>query len=146
LWLIVSIILLTCLLSIVIGHAFASSTRTGVTIVTGLGNATLCYLIVITFPLIKKSIAYAFLIPLLSIPGLIIGYLLWTEALVLGTSLLGSYCFLRGISSFIGHFPSEMTTFKSIINNERLVMDPWYFCYIGAYFLICIGMAYWQVR
>lgn len=28
---------------------------------------------------------------------------------IFGTSLIGSYCFIRGISLFAGHFPDEMT-------------------------------------
>jgi hypothetical protein len=35
-------------------------------------------------------------------------FVLFERVLIFGTALIGSYSFIRGISMFAGHFPSEI--------------------------------------
>ena len=111
-WLISSIILLSAMLSIVVGMICASLRKAGVAALSGLGSSVFCYVLVIALPVFKYSFLYPFFIALFSLPGLVSGFLLLNESLVLGTSFIGSFCVARGVSLFTGHFPDETATFE----------------------------------
>jgi hypothetical protein len=42
----------------------------------------------------------------------------YDKIVILGTSLIGSYSFIRGVSLFVGYFPSEYTLFAQIARGK----------------------------
>jgi|LauGreDrversion4_2_1035121.scaffolds.fasta_scaffold383573_4 hypothetical protein len=63
---------------------------------------------------------------------------------ILGTSVLGAYSAVRGVSMFFpGTFPPETEIIKKIAENT---IDPIFFSYIAAFILTSAVGAYYQRR
>jgi hypothetical protein len=52
--------------------------------------------------------------------------------LIVGTSLLGAYSTVRGVSFIFGYFPSEAEIFMQLQNEEESEFDMWVLLYLVA--------------
>ena len=71
---------------------------------------------------------------------LVVTYCIRDKIVIIGTSFIGAYCFIRGISLFGGHFPDEFTIADLINNKEyELLKDllTWH-AYVYLSFIVII--------
>lgn len=78
--------------------------------------------------------------------SILFGYLSWVlfeKVLIVGTALLGSYAFVRGISMFAGHFPNEIDLMQKLANGIKPEMDSFFYGYlVGILVLFICGAVY----
>ena len=48
--------------------------------------------------------------------GAILSYVLMDGVIIITTSFIGSYIFVRGIGTFVGGFPSEIELYKDLVS------------------------------
>ena len=63
----------------------------------------------------KQVLFYVFLV-LMGIIGGILGFVMYNHAIIISTSIIGAYFFIRGISLYAGGFPNEMLIIEQIKN------------------------------
>lgn len=56
-------------------------------------------------------------IALCAIGTSVLSMVFFDHALIIGSTIMGSYVFIRGISAFAGGFPNEFILYEDIINN-----------------------------
>lgn len=70
----------------------------------------------------------------------------YNHSIILATSLIGSYFFVRGISFYVGGFPNEYLLTKQL-RNGVLVAEPWtFYVYLGGILVATIICAIVQYR
>jgi len=62
---------------------------------------------------------------------------------IFGTSLIGSYSFIRGISIFAGHYPNEVMIFNQLSNGVKPELDGYFYLYFsGIVVMFVLGVVY----
>ena len=62
---------------------------------------------------------------------------------IYGTAFIGSYCFIRGISLFCGHYPSEVEMYAQINNGMKPEFEWEFYIYLAAIvFMFVLGFKY----
>jgi len=64
----------------------------------------------------------------------ILAFTIFEHIVIITTSLIGSYLFVRGLSVFIGGFPNEMTIYKML--KSGIPFEPTFYAYLAA-IIIC---------
>ena len=82
--------------------------------------------------------------------GIIVGLCLYNTTLILGTTILGGYIVMRGVSTIFGNYIDE-GQFADLIKNgefEQLkeIRNGWTFFYLGLWLLLIITGIYIQCR
>ena len=74
--------------------------------------------------------------------GAAVATFFWLDQLVItSTVLLGSYCLVRGVACYAGHYYNEVTMAEMAKQGLLDEIDPWYWMYIGGFFVaVVIGM------
>jgi hypothetical protein len=76
----------------------------------------------------------------------ILVFVTYNHAIILATSLVGSYFFVRGISLYAGGFPNEYLLMKQI-KNGVIESEPWtFYVYMGSILVATIICAVVQYR
>lgn len=100
----------SCAIGIVGGLLLAYLARFGVALLSAWGGVCLGLMLYSSFVYkIDNSTQWAFwvFVILMGLAGAALGYFLFNHALILSTSVIGSYFVIRGISFFAGGFPNE---------------------------------------
>lgn len=53
------------------------------------------------------------------------------QILIFGTAILGGYALVRGISLFLGHYPSEIEMITQLANGVKPQVDGYFYIYIA---------------
>ncbi len=93
----------------------------------------------------KQVLFYVFLI-VMAIVGGVLGFVLYNHALIISTSIIGSYMFIRGISLYAGGFPNEMLIIEQIKNNQISDFPATFWAYFAGFVVLTIGMIVTQYK
>ncbi len=61
------------------------------------------------------------------------------QIIILGTAIIGAYCFIRGVSVFAGSFPNEYLMLQKLANGIVLDLPYQFYIYMSA-ILVLFGM------
>ena len=82
--------------------------------------------------------------------GGLIGYYLLKVIMIIGTSLLGGYIAMRGVSTFFGNY-REVTQFIDVIKSAEFdieqiknIKDGWTYAYLGLWLILTLFGVYYQ--
>jgi len=82
--------------------------------------------------------------------GALLGYWLSDPILLLGTSVLGGYLVMRGISLIFGHYLDEGYILDLIKNKEfdqlKEIRDGWTYAYLGTWIVLTVVGTFVQCR
>ena len=70
---------------------------------------------------------------------------LYDHMIIISTSVVGSYLFIRGISLYGGHFPGEVSLIDDLKRNNTSDIDPIFYAYMvsfGIATIICLIIQY----
>jgi len=70
---------------------------------------------------------------------------LFEHMLIISTSIVGSYLFIRGISLYGGHFPGEVSLINEIKINGASAIDPLFYAYMAGFVvstILCLILQY----
>lgn len=93
----------------------------------------------------KQVLFYLFLVGM-GIVGGILGFVLYNHALIISTSIIGSYLFIRGISLYAGGFPNEMLIIEQIKHGQISEFPGTFWAYFSGFILLAIGMVVVQYK
>jgi len=63
------------------------------------------------------------------------------QIMIVSTVLLGSYSLVRGVACYAGHYYNEVTMAKMAADGLLDEIDPWYWMYVGGFFVaVLLGM------
>jgi len=121
--------------------------RIGVMVLGGIGGYFLGTLLYTTVFIWANSLALLISFQIiLAIVGAYLGYRFRTNIMIIGTAGIGSYAFIRGISLFAGHYPSEVYMYQTLSRGEKPEFEPAFYGYLaGMVFYFLMG-AYYQYR
>lgn len=68
------------------------------------------------------------------------------HAMIMTTSVLGSYAIVRGVSCYVGHYYNEFTIIKLLKSGAIDEIDPYYWGYIGGFVAVSAIGAWYQFR
>jgi uncharacterized membrane protein HdeD (DUF308 family) len=66
------------------------------------------------------------------VAGALLTYKFFDMFAIISTSLIGAYALVRGVSTFAGGFPNEMTLMDQLANDVMPHMDNYFYAYIAA--------------
>jgi len=93
----------------------------------------------------KQVLFWIFLIAM-GIVGGVLGFVLYNHALIISTSIIGSYLFIRGISLYAGGFPNEMLIIEQIKNGQLQDFPGTFWAYFAGFVILTIGMIVAQYK
>lgn len=134
---------------IAIGFLMTKLQRVGAAIIAAWGGFLLGMILnqAILY-LASSDIVFWCVCALCAIVAAILVFVAYNHAIILSTSLVGSYFFVRGFSLYIGGFPNEYTFLKQI-ENGTLSAEPWsfyvYLACIIAGTIVCAIVQYKQL-
>lgn len=71
----------------------------------------------------------------------ILAFFILDEVVIISTAMLGSYCLVRGVACYAGHYYNEVTMAKMAKDGLLQDIDPWYWAYVAGFFImIAVGM------
>ena len=68
------------------------------------------------------------------------------KVLIFGTSLLGSYAFIRGISLFAGHFPNEILVMQQLSQGQKPDFDNIFYAYMASIVVLFVLGSVFQTK
>jgi hypothetical protein len=74
----------------------------------------------------------------------ILGYFLFDFAVCFGTSFIGSFLVIKGISIMAGGFPSLFLIVKSLENNDIDLWTPVFYAYLAGIIVLTVGTSIFQ--
>lgn len=93
-----------------------------------------------------KQVLFWIFIIAMGIVGGVLGFVLYNHALIISTSIIGSYLFIRGISMYAGGFPNEMLIIEQIKNGQIADFNPAFWGYFAGFVILFIGMTVAQYK
>ena len=131
-----------------VGLILAKLIRIGVAVLAGFGGYCLGLILYNAFMYKadngKRIVFWIFTISCGVITG-VLNLFLFNHAVILATSVAGSYLFIRGISMYAGGFPSEFEIADMIKYGQMPHMDARFYGYMAGFIvssLICIILQY----
>lgn len=144
-WVVFSVCLL---LGCFVGLVLAKLSKLGVAILAGWGGFLLGLILYNSFMYKldsdKRIVFWIFNISMAIIAGILSIYL-FSHAVIIATSIVGSYAFIRGISLYAGGFPDELDLIKMIEAGDSDSIDGRFYGYMAGFFvasIICIIFQY----
>ncbi len=87
------------------------------------------------------------LLTIVSTAGLaFIAYLKHEKIMIFGTAFIGSYAFVRGVSLFAGHYPSEVQIYAELKSGVQPQVGWEFYVYLVAIAVMFIGGATYQLK
>lgn len=141
------ILAVSVILGCIVGFFAAKLVRVGVFILGVCAGAGIA--LILNNTVFYKINSVAVLWVMIGIFGIVLGVLsfIWFDYIVIVcTSILGGYLFIRGISLFAGGYPNEFTLYERIkVGDISSVPGTFYAYMVGMLILIAIGIAI-QIR
>lgn len=121
------------LVGTIVGLLLAKMTRVGVAVLAGWGGFSLGLILYSAFLYKTESqIAFWACIIGFTIIFAVLSFFIIDHILIISTSLIGSYGFIRGISLYAGHYPNEFTLAELLKTGLYTEIDPLFYAYLGA--------------
>ena len=126
----------------------AKLARLGVAVVAAFGGFSLGLIIYAAFLYKadndKQVLYWCFNIGMALVFGLL-SLWLFDHMIIVSTSIVGSYLFIRGISLYAGHFPGEVSLIDDIKRQGLNGIDPIFYAYMVSFIIatiICLVVQY----
>lgn len=75
-----------------------------------------------------------------------LSFVIFDHILIISTSLIGSYAFVRGISFYAGKYPNEFTLAELIQSGLYNEIDPVFYAYFAAIIIMFVLSALVQLK
>ena len=75
-----------------------------------------------------------------------LSFKIFHKVLIFGTSLIGSYSFIRGISLFAGHFPNEILVMQQLAQGQNPHFDYYFYAYMGGLVVMFVCGTVYQTK
>ena len=76
----------------------------------------------------------------------IAAFLVFDKAVISASVVLGAYLVVRGVACYAGHYYNEVTMAQMAKDGLLEDIDPWYWAYVGGFFLLCLIGFYLQCK
>jgi hypothetical protein len=134
---------------IFIGLLLAYLTRFGIAVLAAWGGVTVALMLYSSFLYQwdndKRVLFWLFVVAVGVATGLI-GFALFNHAIIISTSLIGSYLIIRGISLFAGGFPNEALIIEQIKNGQTPQFDNAFWGYLAGFIVLTLGCVVFQYK
>lgn len=147
-WLGWLVLVLSGLVGCCLGVILAKLARLGVAVVAAFGGFSLGLIIYAAFLYKadndKQVLYWCFNIGMALVFGLL-SLWLFDHMIIVSTSIVGSYLFIRGISLYAGHFPGEVSLIDDIKRQGLNGIDPIFYAYMVSFIIatiICLVVQY----
>jgi hypothetical protein len=139
-WLVIS---LSILLGLVAGYFLAKYDKIEAAILGAWGGFALGVILNETVLYLVGSVALFWCINVgLALVGAVLGFFLFNPVIIIGTSFIGSFLTMRGISLYAGGFPNEYVLITQIKNGAVDNIDPTFYGYLAG-ILVMTVLASW---
>lgn len=127
---------------IFVGILLAWLSRVGASVLAGWGG--LCGgLILYEALLYRAEVEWLFWVTCVvsALAAATLAFFMLDPAVIVSTVLLGSYSLVRGVASYAGHYYNEVTMAKLAAAGDLDEIDPWFWAYVGGFFvMVCLGL------
>ena len=125
------------LAGIIVGLLLAWCLRVGAAILAGWGGV--CGALIL-----NETILYRAEMPWLfwtsicicAVAAGVLAFVILDEVVIISTTLLGAYSLVRGTACYAGHYYNEVTMAEMAKDGLLEDIDPWYWAYVGGFFLM----------
>ena len=83
---------------------------------------------------------------LFALAAAVASFFVYEHALIIASSIAGSYAFVRGISLFAGHYPNEFTLLSMIEKGLMSEIDPLFYAYLAGMVVFALIGIFVQYR
>ena len=135
------------ILGVILGLVMTKLQRLGAAIIAGWGGFVLGLLLnEVVLYLVKNTWVFWCVCIGCALVAAVLVFVAYNHAIILATSLVGSYFFVRGISFYAGGFPDEYLLMK-LIRNGVITSEPWtFYVYMASILVATIICAVVQYR
>ena len=127
------------LVGILIGLLLAWAVKVGAAILAGWGGFCLALILNETlFYRAGQPWLFWVSIVIIVIACAVLAFFIFDTAVILATVTLGSYAMVRGVAAYAGHYYNEATMAKMLQEGLLDDIDPWYWAYVGGFFLMML--------
>lgn len=130
------------LVGIAVGLLMCWAVKIGAAVLAGWGG--LCGgLILYESVIFRAEVEWLFWVTLVvcALGAAIAAFFLLDQVVITSTVLLGSYSLVRGVACYAGHYYNEVTMAKMAADGLLEDIDPWYWAYVGGFFVsVGVGM------
>lgn len=128
-WIVLTI---SVLIGILVGVILAKLSKLGVAVLSGWGGVCLGLILWSAFLYkINSQAAFWIVMAIFALGFAFLSLILFDHALIISTSIVGSYAFVRGISFYAGRYPNEFTLISLIQKGLISQIDPMFYAYLG---------------
>ena len=127
---------------IAVGLVLACFVRVGAAVLAGWGGLT-GGLILYEMFIYRAEADWLFWVTIVvcAAGAAVAAFFLLDQVVITSTVLLGSYCLIRGVACYAGHYYNEVTMAKMAADGLLDEIDPLYWAYVGGFFAsVLIGM------
>lgn len=113
----------------------------------GASSGTMAYdlFFVECFGIVNKYAFWGCLVVGVIVGGVVTLYL-YQHTLIVGSSIMGGYALMRGLSVFIGGFPNEILLYSEIEAARKIQMPDLFYVYLALQIVFAIGFFVFQER
>jgi hypothetical protein len=138
-----------CVVGILVGLLLAYLARFGTAVLTAWGGVCLALMLYTSFVYKidnEHRVAFWIFVVLMGVIAGVLGFFLYNHAIIIATSIIGSYIFVRGISLYAGGFPNEMVIIEMIKNGQIANFDNSFYIYLAGFVVMTIGCIVFQYK
>jgi len=127
------------LAGIFVGLLMAWALKLGAAVLAGWGGLT-AGLILYESVLFRAGQEWLFWVTVVAcaVTAAVLAFFFLDHIMIVATSLLGSYALVRGVACYAGHYYNEVTMAKMAKEGLLDEIDPWYWMYVGGFFLMLV--------
>jgi len=127
------------LVGILVGLVLAWAVKVGAAILAGWGGFCLALILNETL-FYRAGVEWLFWVSIvvIVIACAVAAFFIFDMAVILATVTLGSYCLVRGVAAYAGHYYNEATMAKMLSEGLLDDIDPWYWAYVGGFVLMML--------
>lgn len=125
---------------ILVGLLLAYVVKVGAAVLAGWGG--FCAALILNETLFYRAglpWLYWTSIVVIVIVSAVAAFFIFDHAVILATVTLGSYCLVRGVACYAGHYYNEATMAKMVQDGLLDDIDPWYWAYVGGFAIMMLG-------
>lgn len=75
-----------------------------------------------------------------------LAFFYFNQSIMIATSIMGSFFFVRGLGLILGNFPSEMEVLNQLESGEIVMINPIFYAYLGGIVLMSILCTFLQFK
>ena len=126
---------------IFVGLLLCWASRIGAAVLAGWGGLTGALILNETL-IFRAEVEWLFWVTIVvcTLGAAVTAFFFLDQMLIASTVMLGSYALVRGVAAYAGHYYNEVTMAKMAKEGLLDDIDPWYWAYVGGFFvMILIG-------